>query len=130
MSAKVSRDYRTPRARVEGLGAARSGTTHFLHQRISAVALVPLSIWFVFAALELVGDNLAEVMVFLGEPMNAVLMFGFLTAALYHMSLGVQIIIEDYVHREGVKITLLILNRLAMWAIGAAAGFALLKIAL
>jgi succinate dehydrogenase / fumarate reductase membrane anchor subunit len=130
MSAKASRDYRTPRARVEGLGAARSGTTHFLHQRISAVALVPLSIWFVFAALELVGANLAEVMVFLGTPLNAVLMFGFLVAALYHMSLGVQIIIEDYVHREGVKIALLILNRLAMWAIGAAAGFALLKIAL
>jgi succinate dehydrogenase / fumarate reductase membrane anchor subunit len=130
MSARASRDYRTPRARVEGLGAARNGTTHFLHQRITAVALVPLSIWFVFAALELVGNNLAEVMVFLAEPLNTILMFGFLTAALYHMSLGMQIVIEDYVHREGVKIVLLILNRLAMWAIGGTAGFALLKIAI
>jgi succinate dehydrogenase / fumarate reductase membrane anchor subunit len=130
VSARSARDYRTPRARVEGLGAARAGTQHFLHQRITAIALVPLSIWFVFAGLGLVGANLAEVMVFLGEPLNAVLMFGFLIAALYHMSLGMQIIIEDYVHREGAKIALLILNRLAMWAIGAVAGFALLKIAL
>ena len=130
MSAHSARDYRTPRARVEGLGSARSGTMHFLHQRISAVALVPLSIWFVVAAVGFVGAGLAEVLVFLADPINAVLMLLFIAATLYHMALGMQIIVEDYVHQDGVKIALLILIRFAMWSIGAAAGFAVLRIAL
>jgi succinate dehydrogenase / fumarate reductase membrane anchor subunit len=130
VSARSARDYRTPRARVEGLGAARAGTMHFLHQRISAVALVPLSIWFVVKALGLVGANFAEVLIFLADPVNAVLMVLFIGAALYHMALGMQIIVEDYVHQDGVKLALLILIRFAMWGIGAAAAFAVLRIAL
>jgi succinate dehydrogenase / fumarate reductase membrane anchor subunit len=122
--------FRTPRSRVEGLGAAHTGTMHFLRQRITASALVVLSAWFVFAALQLVGANLAEVLVFFGNPVNAVLMLLFLATALYHMSLGLQIIIEDYVHQDGIKLVLLVLVRFAMWTIGAAAGFALLRIAL
>jgi succinate dehydrogenase / fumarate reductase membrane anchor subunit len=123
-------DLRTPLARATGLGSAKSGTEHFWHQRMSAVALVPLSIWFVLSALSLVGDNLAEVLVFLGEPMNAILMFLFLFAALYHMTLGVQVVIEDYIHEERVKLLSLMLNRFFALGIGFAAGFALLKIAL
>ena len=130
MSLRSAGDFRTPRSRVEGLGAARTGTTHFLRQRISAAALIPLSIWFVYAAVRLVGANLAEVLVFLGEPLNAVLMLLFLATALYHMALGLQIIVEDYVHQEGAKLVLLVLVRFAMWGIGTAAGFALLRIAL
>ena len=122
--------FRTPRGRVEGLGAAHSGTHHFLQQRVSAVALAPLAIWFVIAALGLVGDDLAEVLVFFGQPINAILMFAFLATAVYHMSLGLQIVIEDYVHHDGAKLGLLILNRVFMWAVGGAAGFALLRIAL
>ena len=129
MSARSIRDYRTPRARVEGLGSARSGTMHFLRQRISAVALVPLSIWFVVAALQMVGANFAEVLVFLAEPLNAVLMLLFVATTLYHMALGMQVIVEDYVHQEGAKLALLILIRFAMWGIGAGAGFAILRIA-
>lgn len=121
---------RTPLSRVEGLGSARAGTTHFLHQRISAVALAFLSIWFVWSALGVVGGGLAETLVFLTDPVSAVLMALFLATALYHMSLGLHIIIEDYIHQEGLKMALLILNRFFMWGIGAAAGFALLKIAL
>ncbi len=74
-------DFRTPLARVEGLGAARAGTHHFLSQRISAVALAPLSIWFVYSALGLVGANLAEVLVYLSEPLNAILLGAFQKAA-------------------------------------------------
>ena len=122
-------DLRTPLSRVEGLGSARAGTVHFLRQRVSAIALVFLSIWFVWGALGLVGAGLADVLVFLSEPVNTVLMFLFLATALYHMSLGMQIIIEDYFHQEGLKLALLVLNRFFMWGIGAAAGFALLKIA-
>ena len=129
MSLKSASQFRTPRSRVEGLGAAHTGTMHFLRQRISAAALVPLSIWFVFAAVRLVGADLAEVLVFLGEPLNAVLMLLFLATSLYHMSLGLQIIVEDYVHQEGAKLVLLVLVRFAMWGIGTAAAFALLRIA-
>lgn len=127
---KASADLRTPLARVEGLGAAHTGTHHFLRQRVSALALIPLALWFVSAALHLVGADLAEVLVFLGDPVNAVLIIAFLFTAIYHMSLGLQIIIEDYVHQQGMKFTLLILNRFLMWGIGAAAGFAVLKIAI
>ena len=123
-------DLRTPLSRATGLGSAKSGTEHFWHQRMSAVALVPLAIWFVLSALSLVGDNLAEVFVFLGEPMNAILMFLFLFAALYHMTLGVQVVIEDYIHGEKTKLLFLMLNRFFALGIGFAAGFALLKIAL
>jgi succinate dehydrogenase / fumarate reductase membrane anchor subunit len=130
MSLKSADSFRTPRARVEGLGAAHTGTMHFLRQRISATALIALSIWFLFAALHLVGADLADVLVFLGRPVNAVLMLLFLATALYHMSLGLQIVVEDYVHQDGIKLILLVLVRFAMWTIGAAAGFALLRIAI
>ena len=123
-------EMRTPLSRAAGLGSAKRGTVHFWRQRMSAVALVPLSIWFVWGALSLVGGNLAEVLVFLGEPINAILMFLFLFAALYHMTLGIQVVIEDYIHGERIKLLCLMLNRFYAFGIGFAAGFALLKIAL
>ena len=120
---------RTPLGRVEGLGSARAGTNHFWQQRLTAVALVPLSVWFVASALAYVGAEQGAVAAFFAEPAEAILMFLFIVAAVHHMSLGLQVIIEDYVHQEGVKMTLLVLNRFACWGIGAAAGFALLKLA-
>jgi succinate dehydrogenase / fumarate reductase membrane anchor subunit len=120
---------RTPLGRVEGLGSARAGTHHFWHQRLTAVALVPLSVWFVASALAYVGAEQGAVAAFFAEPAEAILMFLFIVAAVYHMSLGLQVIIEDYIHQEGTKLMLLILNRFACWGIGAAAGFALLKLA-
>ena len=98
------RDFRTPLAKVEGLGAARAGTLHFWHQRMTAVALVPLSIWFVASALAYVGAAQGAVAAYFAEPVNAAVMFLFILASTYHMSLGVQIIIEDYFHHEGQKI--------------------------
>ena len=121
---------RTPLGRIEGLGSAKSGTQHFWHQRVTAVALVPLSIWFVASALAYVGAEQGAVAAYFAEPVNAVPMFLFILASTYHMSLGVQIIIEDYIHNEGQKIALLMLNRFAAWAIGAASSFALIKMAL
>jgi succinate dehydrogenase / fumarate reductase membrane anchor subunit len=125
----TDRRLRTPLGRVEGLGSARAGTTHFWHQRLTAVALVPLSVWFVASALAYVGAEQGAVAAFFAEPAEAILMFLFIVAAVYHMSLGLQVIIEDYIHQEGAKITLLVLNRFACWGIGATAGFALLKLA-
>jgi succinate dehydrogenase / fumarate reductase membrane anchor subunit len=121
---------RTPLARIEGLGSARAGTTHFWHQRVTAVALLPLAIWFAASALAYVGAPQGAVAGFFGAPVNAVLMFLFLAAALYHMRLGLQTIIEDYFHQEGLKIALLILIRFAAWGIGATCGLALLRMAL
>jgi len=122
-------DLRTPLARVEGLGSAKSGTSHFWQQRVTAVALVPLSVWFVSSVLAYVGAEQGAVAAFFSEPAEAILMFLFIVAAVHHMSLGLQVIIEDYIHREGMKLMLLVLNRFACWGIGAAAGFALLKMA-
>jgi succinate dehydrogenase / fumarate reductase membrane anchor subunit len=122
-------DLRTPLARVEGLGSAKSGTSHFWQQRVTAAALVPLSVWFVASALAYVGAERGAVAAFFAEPAEAILMFLFIVAAVHHMSLGLQVIIEDYIHEEGMKLTLLVLNRFACWGIGAAAGFALLKMA-
>jgi len=123
-------DLRTPLSRATGLGSAKSGTGHFWRQRMSAVALIPLSAWFALSAVSLVDANLAEVLVFLGEPVNAILTLLFLFAALYHMTLGVQVVIEDYVHGEKIRLLALMLNRFFALGIGVAAGFALLKIAL
>jgi succinate dehydrogenase / fumarate reductase, membrane anchor subunit len=121
---------RTALGRVEGLGSARAGTAHFWQQRLTAVALVPLSIWFVASALAYVGAEQGAVAAFFAEPADAILMFLFIVATVHHMSLGLQVVIEDYVHQEGAKVTLLVLNRFACWAIGAAAGYALVKMAL
>jgi succinate dehydrogenase / fumarate reductase membrane anchor subunit len=119
----------TPLARVEGLGAAHSGTAHFWRQRVGAVALVPLSIWFACAATGLIGAERDVALAFLVQPVNAIAMALFVIAALNHMSLGMQVVIEDYVHGEGAKIALLMLNNFFAWVVGAACLFALVKIA-
>ncbi|HTO41700.1 MAG TPA: succinate dehydrogenase, hydrophobic membrane anchor protein [Rhizomicrobium sp.] len=121
---------RTPYSRVQGLGAARSGTQHFWLQRASAVALIPLSIWFAYAAIQLVGLSYEEAFSFLHEPFNALALALFVLAAAYHMTLGLQVVIEDYVHTEGTKLALLLVNKAFGWIIAAASVFAILRIAL
>ncbi len=120
---------RTPLGKIEGLGSARSGTHHFWALRVSSVALIPLSIWFVASALAYVGAEQGAVAAYFAEPINAVLMFLFIITCSYHSSLGLQTVIEDYIHQEGPKITLLIFNRFACWIVGAAAGYALIRMA-
>lgn len=119
----------TPRARVEGLGSAHSGTGHFWRLRLSSVALVPLSIWFVCVVLSLVGADRTQVSAFFARPTNAVLMALFVVASLHHMVLGLQVVIEDYVHSEARKIALLMLNHFVAWIVGAVCLFALARIA-
>lgn len=121
---------RTPLGRVEGLGAAHRGTEHFISQRVTAIALVPLAIWFLVSALSLIGAERNDAVAFLAQPVNAVLMALFIVAALMHMALGLQMVIEDYVTSEGGKVVWLVLNKFFAWIVGAAAIFALLKIAL
>jgi succinate dehydrogenase / fumarate reductase membrane anchor subunit len=118
---------RTPLGRVRGLGSARSGTDHFWKQRLTAVANVPLTIAFVLILLSLLGADRATTVATLGSPLVAIAMLLFVLSGVIHMRIGMQVIIEDYLHNEGVKIAALIANTFFAVLIGAAAIFAILK---
>ena len=122
-------DMRTPLNKVRGLGSAREGTGHFWHIRLSAIALLPLSLFVVGWVLSLRGAGYEAVRTSLSQPLVALAVGLFMVIGLYHMRLGMQIIIEDYAETEGSKLVLLILNTFFVAAIGAASVFAILKIA-
>ena len=124
----------TPLHRVQGLGSSHSGVRHFWRQRMTAAALIPLSIWFAWSALGLVGASEVQALTFLtlsplGIPLNAILMGIFIVILLYHMVLGLQVVADDYVHSDGGKIFLMLLMRAFALAVGATSLFALLRIA-
>jgi succinate dehydrogenase / fumarate reductase membrane anchor subunit len=118
----------TPLHRVEGLGSSHSGTGHFWRQRVSAAALVPLSLWFAYVAIGLAGTTTSAPLQFFAQPVNAFLMASFVIISLYHAALGVQVIIDDYVHSSGMKIFLFLMVRLFVIATGSACLIALLRI--
>ncbi|MGQ0676642.1 MAG: succinate dehydrogenase, hydrophobic membrane anchor protein [Rhodospirillales bacterium] len=95
---------RSPIARVRHLGSAKDGTHHWWMQRLTAAALVPLTVWFASGVIAHVGAELSAVEQWLGRPVNAAAMILFVAAAFYHGALGMQVVIEDYVHHEGLKV--------------------------
>lgn len=109
-------EYRTPLGKARGLGSAKSGTGHWWLQRLTAVALIPLSLWFVVFLVKLPELNYSEMVMWLSRPWNSILLIAYLWAALYHGLLGLQVVIEDYVHHSGVKLASLITLRL-LWAL-------------
>ena len=119
---------RTPLARVRGLGSARSGTEHFWRQRLTAVANVPLTIAFVVIVVSLLGRNHAYVVQTLGSPLVAMLMLLFIGSATYHMRIGMQVIIEDYVHDGVTKLMLVMFNTFFAIVVGLAAAYAIFKL--
>lgn len=120
---------RSPLGRVRGLGSAKSGVHHWWHQRTSAIALVPLSLWFVNAVLGHMQGSHAETLAWIGSPFITVMLVALILAMFYHAKLGLQVVIEDYVHHEIVKLGLLTLMKLTL-AFGALLGVvAVLKIA-
>ncbi|MBC6941573.1 MAG: succinate dehydrogenase, hydrophobic membrane anchor protein [Xanthomonadales bacterium] len=122
--------FRTPRKIALGLGSARHGVHHFLVQRITAIALLLLGLWFVWFVLRLPGLDHAGAHALLAEPCNALLMGLFVVAAFWHAQLGLQVVVEDYVHTHGWQLVLQVGIRLLCF-LGAAAGvLAVLRIAL
>lgn len=119
----------SPLGRVRGLGSAKDGTGHWWAQRITAVALVPLSLWFVISVVALLGANHATFKAWLGTPGNATMMVLLLIATFYHAQLGLQVVIEDYVHGEAVKLASLIGIKLAAVILGVFAIVAVLNVA-
>ena len=118
----------TPLGRVRGLGAAKSGTEHFWRQRLTAVANVPLTIAFVLIVVALLGRNHAAVVQILGSPLIAVIMLLFILSVTMHMRIGMQVIIEDYVHDESTKLILVMANTFFTVAVALASAFAILTL--
>jgi len=118
----------TPLARVRGLGAARSGTAHFWQLRLTSVASVPLTVAFVMIVVSLLGRNHAAVVQILGSPLVSIVVLLFILTNVYHMWLGMQIIVEDYAHSELAKLSLLMGNTFFCVVVATASLYALLKL--
>ncbi len=120
---------RSPLGRAIGLGSAKEGVEHWWLQRLTAVALVPLTLWFVIAIIRFAGADIDTVRDWVGSPLPAILLVLLLIAIFWHASLGLQVVIEDYVHAEFAKLGLLIVVRLACFAFAVAGIFAVLSMA-
>ena len=122
-------DFRTPLARARGLGAAKSGTGHFIAQRVSALALIVLIPIFTWSLAKHGFGDYDAAIAWIGSPPGAIVTLLTLTAAFYHMRLGLQVVIEDYIHKPGTKIALLLLNTFMAAGLWLATLYAVLSIA-
>ena len=105
---------RTPLGRVRGLGSAKDGTKHWWAQRLTAIALVPLSLWFAIAVMTYAGADYETALGWMRSPVTSVTFLLLIVALFYHAQLGLQVVIEDYVHLEWLKITSLIAVKFAV----------------
>jgi succinate dehydrogenase / fumarate reductase membrane anchor subunit len=121
---------RSPLSRARGLGSAKEGVEHFWLQRLSSVALIPLTLWFAFSVVRLAGADYEAVRWWVAAPSVAVTLVIFLAVAFYHAMLGVQVVIEDYVGPEGWKLTWLVLSKFILAVFAVASIFSVLKVAL
>ena len=119
----------TPLHKVQGLGASHSGTGHFWRERLTSVALIPLSLWFAYAMVGLIDTNEVTIVSFLAKPWNAILMGLFVVISFYHLGLGLQQILDDYVHAPGMKLFLRLMVTVVWIIASVIAVFALVRIA-
>ena len=120
---------RSPMGRVLGLGSAKDGTAHWWAQRVSAVALIPLTLWFAISLLTLPALDYATVRAWLSLPLSSLLAVLLVAVLTYHSYLGVTVVIEDYVHAAGSKLLSLLLLRFLHVIVGGAGIFAILRVA-
>jgi succinate dehydrogenase / fumarate reductase membrane anchor subunit len=119
----------TPLGRARGLGSAKEGVSHWWTQRVTAIALVPLTLWFVVSLLGVAGADYETVVAWIARPFNTVLLIALLISTFYHAILGLQVIIEDYVHHEGTKVASLLVIKFLLVLLGGSAVLAVLRIA-
>ena len=120
---------RSPIGRVLGLGAAKEGVSHWWSQRVTSVALLLLGLWFVASLLRMPGFGYEVVITWIALPVNSVLLLLLIGSLVYHSHLGVQVVVEDYVHHHGLKIATMMLLSFAHVAVAALASFAVLRVA-
>ncbi len=121
---------RSPLGRAVGLGSAKEGVEHWWRQRLTAIALVPLGLWFVVSLLTHIGGGYEQAVNWLGQPIPAILMIVLIVVTFYHAALGVQVVVEDYVHQEWTKLGALVAVRFACVLLAVAGIFAVLRVAL
>ena len=120
---------RSPLGRARGLGSAREGVEHWWMQRVTAVALLPLTLWFAASLIALTGSDYNTFIAWLKAPFVAILMVLLLIALFHHTALGLQVVVEDYVHSDRAKIPTVVAIRLACFALAVVGIFATLRIA-
>ena len=126
----ADKGMRTDLGRVRGLGTAKEGVQHWWMQRLTAIALIPLTLWFIISIATLNNASYTETVNWLSIPLVSIFMILLVSATLYHALLGVQVVVEDYIHQEGLKFLLLIGLKFIFLVLGVVAIFSLLKIAL
>ena len=124
----MNSDLRTPLARARGLGSARAGVHHWWAQRLTAIALIPLVVWFAISLVMMSGADYGAVRAWIGSPMVMVLLILTIAVGLHHGQLGLQVVIEDYVHGDGSKLALIVTVRFVAVLFGLAAIVAVLRI--
>lgn len=120
---------RAPLARVRGLGSAKEGTHHWWVQRLTAVALVPLTLWFVASVITVATADYTAVSQWAQSPMNTVFLLLLIVATFYHAQLGMQVVFEDYIHSEWLKVWSLVLLRFVMITLAFISIVAVLRVA-
>ena len=126
----MKESLRTPLGKVRGLGSAKHGAGHFITQRVSAIGLLFLVPWFLISLIGATRAGYDGALAWASEPLNAVLTLLAVGAALYHMRLGMQVVVEDYIAKHSTKNVLLVLNTFICVVLFAAAAYAVLKIAI
>lgn len=125
----MARQLRSPFDRTQGLGSAREGIAHWWMQRVTALALIPLILWFTASLIARVRSDYGALILWLRSPFTAVLMVLLLIALFYHMALGLQVVVEDYVHTDRIKMPTVVIIHLGCFALAAAGIIATLRIA-
>jgi succinate dehydrogenase / fumarate reductase membrane anchor subunit len=120
---------RTPLGRVRGLGSAKSGTHHWWMQRVTSIALLPLTLWFVVSMLSLAGASYGQTRAFLAWPVNAVLMLALIGLTFHHIAAGLQVVVEDCLRKDMQRIAALLVIKGGCWLMALVCAFAVLRVA-